>query len=95
MHIQAWASALPSDIGKAMREASERRTVTDTDSYAFLRTTTNANERMTAALLYMNIQTIAGYIEWIEKSYVEFGDSDRVLFLEVKLIKAGYCSRLY
>jgi len=50
---------------------------------------------MTAALLYMNIQTIAGYIEWIEKSYVEFGDSDRVLFLEVKLIKAGYCSRLY
>ena len=35
MHIQAWASALPSNIGKAMREASERRTVTDTDSYAF------------------------------------------------------------
>ena len=34
--IQAWASALPSDYSKAMREASVRRTVTDTDSYAFL-----------------------------------------------------------
>ena len=35
LHILAWASALPSDIDRAMREASERRTVTDTDSYAF------------------------------------------------------------
>ena len=29
------ASSLPSDIDKAMREASNGRTVTDTDSYAF------------------------------------------------------------
>ena len=34
---------------RAMREASDSRTVTDTDSYAFFRETTNANERMTAA----------------------------------------------
>ncbi len=36
LHILAWASALPSDIDRAMREASSSRTVTDTDSYAFL-----------------------------------------------------------
>lgn len=30
------ASALPSDIDRAMREASDSRTVTDTDSYAIL-----------------------------------------------------------
>ena len=30
------ASSLPSNCNRAMREASERRTVTDTDSYAFL-----------------------------------------------------------
>ena len=30
------ASSLPSDFNRAMREASRRRTVTDTDSYAFL-----------------------------------------------------------
>ena len=36
IHTQAWASALPSDIDRAMREASKRRTATDTDSYAFL-----------------------------------------------------------
>ena len=35
LHIQAWASALPSDLDWAMREASICRTVTDTDSYAF------------------------------------------------------------
>lgn len=35
LHIQAWASALPSDFDRAMREASDCRTVTDTDSYAF------------------------------------------------------------
>ncbi len=34
-HIQAWASALPSDLDRAMREASGCRTATDTDSYAF------------------------------------------------------------
>ena len=34
-YIQAWASALPSDIRRAMREASKGRTVTDTDSCAF------------------------------------------------------------
>ena len=51
LHIQAWASALPSDIDRAMREASKSRTVTDTDSYAFFRETTNANERMTAAMI--------------------------------------------
>lgn len=37
LHIQAWASALPSDINWAMREASDSRTVTDTDSYVFFR----------------------------------------------------------
>ena len=36
LHIQAWASALPSDMNRAMREASSSRTATDTDSYAFL-----------------------------------------------------------
>lgn len=35
MHILAWASALPSDFIRAMREASDGRTVIDTDSYAF------------------------------------------------------------
>lgn len=30
------ASSLPSNCNRAMREASESRTVTDTDSYAFL-----------------------------------------------------------
>ena len=35
LHILAWASALPSDLDRAMREASERRMATDTDSYAF------------------------------------------------------------
>ena len=36
LHILAWASALPSDFIRAMREASDGRTATDTDSYAFL-----------------------------------------------------------
>ncbi len=36
LHTQAWASALPSDMNRAMREASNSRTVTDTDSYASL-----------------------------------------------------------
>ena len=35
LHILAWASALPSDFDRAMREASDSRTVTDTDSCAF------------------------------------------------------------
>ncbi len=35
LHILAWASALPSDFDRAMREASDGRTATDTDSYAF------------------------------------------------------------
>ena len=35
VHILRRASALPSDIDRAMREASECRTATDTDSYAF------------------------------------------------------------
>lgn len=35
LHILAWASALPSDIDRAMREASKSRTATDTDSCAF------------------------------------------------------------
>lgn len=35
IYILAWASALPSDFDRAMREASSSRTVTDTDSYAF------------------------------------------------------------
>ena len=49
LHIIAWASALPSDKNRAMREASECRTATDTDSYAFL-FYKNANEGKTAAL---------------------------------------------
>lgn len=40
---------MPSDFGKAMPEASIRRTVTDTESYAFF-VYLNANEGMTAAL---------------------------------------------
>lgn len=36
LHKLTWASALPSDLGKAMREASERRMATDTDSHVFL-----------------------------------------------------------
>lgn len=53
MHILAWASALPSDTNKAMREASRRRTATDTDSYAFF-FLLNANEGMTEGLrIYM------------------------------------------
>lgn len=44
------ASSLPSDIDRAMREASSSRTVTDTASYAFLFINqSDANERMTAA----------------------------------------------
>lgn len=47
------ASSLPSDIDRAMREASSSRTVTDTDtdSYAFLVyiNQSNANEGMTEA----------------------------------------------
>ncbi len=35
LHIQAWASALPSDFDRAMREASDSRMATDTDSCAF------------------------------------------------------------
>lgn len=35
LHKLTWASALPSDLGKAMREASERRMATDTDSHVF------------------------------------------------------------
>ena len=50
LHIQAWASALPSDINWAMREASDSRTVTDTDSYVFFVPIIIANERKTAAL---------------------------------------------
>ena len=49
LHIQAWASALPSNMNRAMREASTSRTVTDTDSYAFFIFQPNANEGMTAA----------------------------------------------
>ena len=49
LHIQAWASALPSDIDRAMREASGCRTATDTDSYAFFIFQPNANEGKTAA----------------------------------------------
>ena len=36
---------LPSDFDRAMREASNRRTVTDTDSYAFSYQFFNADER--------------------------------------------------
>ena len=36
LHISAWASALPSNMNRAMREASDGRTATDTDSCAFL-----------------------------------------------------------
>ena len=43
------ASSLPSDIDRAMREASIRRTVTDTDSYGFFIYQLRANERMTEA----------------------------------------------
>ncbi len=51
-HIQAWASALPSDHSRAMREASTSRTATDTDSYAFpIYKPIYANEGMTAAIL--------------------------------------------
>ena len=50
LHIQAWASALPSDLDKAMREASRCRTVTDTDSCAFsFSNQSNADEGMTEA----------------------------------------------
>ncbi len=35
LHIRAWASALPSNHSRAMREASERRMATGTDSHAF------------------------------------------------------------
>lgn len=35
LHILAWASALPSDMNRAMREASDGRMATDTESYAF------------------------------------------------------------
>ena len=35
LHILAWASALPSDLDRAMREAPENRMATDTDSRAF------------------------------------------------------------
>ena len=45
IHIQAWASALPSDRNKAMREASERRTVTDTDSCAFFIANQSVSQR--------------------------------------------------
>lgn len=45
------ASSLPSNMNKAMREASERRTVTDTDSYAFFVPTIIANERKTEAYI--------------------------------------------
>ena len=48
LHIQAWASALPSDFDRAMREASVSRMATDTDSYAFS-VNPNANEGKTAA----------------------------------------------
>ena len=52
---KTWASALlPSDINWAMREASNCRTVTDTDSYAFFIPTIIANERKTEAM-YMSI----------------------------------------
>ena len=49
LHIQAWASALPSDRKWAMREASESRMATDTDSYAFFVPITIADERKTEA----------------------------------------------
>ena len=49
LHIQAWASALPSDKNRAMREISECRTATDIDSYAFFIFQPNANEGKTAA----------------------------------------------
>ena len=51
LHIQAWASALPSDIDKAMREASSSRMATDTDSYAFFVPIIIANERKTEAYI--------------------------------------------
>ena len=40
---------LPSDMNRAMREASACRTATDTDSYACYINQSDANERMTAA----------------------------------------------
>ena len=54
LHILAWASALPSNHSKAMREASESRMAIDTDSYAFLCRNAyeiyiTANERKTEA----------------------------------------------
>lgn len=61
---------LPSDMNRAMREASGCRTVTDTDSYAFFRETINANEGMTAAILFiMDInlrdENLLGFIQEI------------------------------
>ena len=54
LHIQAWASALPSDFDRAMREASDGRMATDTYSYAFLvLTNLTANERKTEACIYV------------------------------------------
>ena len=41
---------VPSDFDRAMREASDSRTVTDTDSYAFFVNQSNANEGKTEAL---------------------------------------------
>lgn len=43
------ASSLPSNFDRAMREASSSKTVTGTDSYAFLISTNNADERKTEA----------------------------------------------
>lgn len=48
LHIRAWASGVAVRQERAMREASESRTATDTDSYAFFFPPT-ANERTTEA----------------------------------------------
>ena len=69
LHIQAWASALPSDKNRAMREASECRTVTDTDSCAFFIYQPNANEGRTAVHVCRRVMNIKYFylifIYWI------------------------------
>ena len=75
LHIQAWASALPSDIDKAMREASSSRTVTGTDSYAFPFKIT-ANEGMTEANIIYETQfytQISGYYPFGDD--LQYGES--------------------
>lgn len=53
-----------------MREASECRTVTDTDSYAFFRITTNANEGKTAAsenfmIINLEDESLLGFLHQV------------------------------